>query len=161
MELIVFPFIFNPLPSSNTASVLASSPVPVGPHTLFAFRRNFKNQPVTEPHIQHRYLALQQPVAPLQVGKARPCGARAVVGSCFRQHQSYAVAKFQIPATITHPHSRAYLRHLFLADEMLGPVLLSAHNLTYYQRLLAAARSAIEQDRFAEFRRKKLAGWVR
>ncbi len=33
-------------------------------------------------------------------------------------------------------HSRAYLRHLFMVDEMLGPVLLSAHNITYYQRLM-------------------------
>ena len=33
--------------------------------------------------------------------------------------------------------SRGYLRHLFMAGEMLGPILLSIHNLTYYQRLLA------------------------
>ncbi len=43
-------------------------------------------------------------------------------------------------------HSRGYLRHLFQADEMLGPVLLSAHNLTYYQRLLAEARAAIAEE---------------
>ena len=41
--------------------------------------------------------------------------------------------------------SRGYLRHLFMADEMLGPILLSIHNLTYYQRLLADARPAIER----------------
>src|SRR5262249_37558226 len=40
-------------------------------------------------------------------------------------------------------HSRGYLRHLFMAREMLGPILLSIHNLTYYQRLLADARAAI------------------
>lgn len=45
-------------------------------------------------------------------------------------------------------HSRGYLRHLFVSDEMLGPILLSLHNLTYYQRLLAEARAAIEQDAF-------------
>jgi queuine tRNA-ribosyltransferase len=56
-------------------------------------------------------------------------------------------------------HSRAYLRHLFLADEMLGPILLTHHNLTYYQRLLASARAAIEADRFAEFMSTRLAGW--
>ena len=39
-----------------------------------------------------------------------------------------------------------YLRHLFMAREMLGPILLSIHNLTYYQRLLAEARAAIEAD---------------
>jgi queuine tRNA-ribosyltransferase len=56
-------------------------------------------------------------------------------------------------------HSRAYLRHLFIAGEMLGPVLLSLHNLTYYQRLLADARAAIVEDRFDAFRRRRLAGW--
>jgi queuine tRNA-ribosyltransferase len=56
-------------------------------------------------------------------------------------------------------HSRAYLRHLFLADEMLGPILLTHHNLTYYQRLLMSAREAIEADRFGEFMSTRLAGW--
>ena len=37
-------------------------------------------------------------------------------------------------------HSRGYLHHLFKADEMLGPMLLTVHNLTYYQRLVAEAR---------------------
>ena len=57
--------------------------------------------------------------------------------------------------------SRGYLRHLFMAREMLGPILLSIHNLTYYQRLLADARSAIEADRFTDFRLEKLRGWIR
>jgi len=48
-------------------------------------------------------------------------------------------------------HSRAYIRHLFQAGEMLGPILLSIHNLTFYQRLMSSARSAIEEDRFEEF----------
>jgi queuine tRNA-ribosyltransferase len=55
--------------------------------------------------------------------------------------------------------SRAYIRHLFVAGEMLGPILLSIHNLTYYQRLMADARAAIEADGFEEFRLKKLRGW--
>ncbi len=57
-------------------------------------------------------------------------------------------------------HSRAYLRHLFLAREMLGPILLSLHNVTYYQRLMAAARRAIAEDRFGPFRREKMLGWA-
>jgi queuine tRNA-ribosyltransferase len=57
-------------------------------------------------------------------------------------------------------HSRAYLRHLFLADEMLGPILLTHHNLTYYQRLLADARQAIEEDRFVPFFERRVAGWT-
>jgi queuine tRNA-ribosyltransferase len=56
-------------------------------------------------------------------------------------------------------HSRAYLRHLFLADEMLGPILLTHHNLTFYQRLLAAARDAIEEDRFDKFCDERLRIW--
>ena len=56
-------------------------------------------------------------------------------------------------------HSRGYLRHLFNAKEMLGPTLLSIHNLTYYQRIMKQAREAIEQDRFEAFVAEKKAGW--
>jgi queuine tRNA-ribosyltransferase len=56
-------------------------------------------------------------------------------------------------------HSRAYLRHLFLADEMLGPILLTHHNLTYYQRLLAAARQAIEENRFTQLFEQRMSQW--
>ena len=48
-------------------------------------------------------------------------------------------------------HSRGYLRHLFVTGEMLGPILLTIHNVTYYQRLMAGARQAIEEDRFTEY----------
>ena len=40
-------------------------------------------------------------------------------------------------------HSRAYVHHLFRADEMLGPILLTTHNLTYYQSLMQALATAI------------------
>jgi queuine tRNA-ribosyltransferase len=56
-------------------------------------------------------------------------------------------------------YSRGYLRHLFAAEEMLGPVLLSIHNITYYQRLLSDARAAIASGRFEQFRQEKLQGW--
>jgi queuine tRNA-ribosyltransferase len=55
--------------------------------------------------------------------------------------------------------SRGYIRHLFMGREMLGPILLSIHNLTYYQRLLADARAAIEADRFEDFMAAKRRGW--
>ncbi|MFO0875608.1 MAG: tRNA guanosine(34) transglycosylase Tgt [Phycisphaerales bacterium] len=42
--------------------------------------------------------------------------------------------------------SRAYLRHLFMADEMLGPTLVSIHNIRHFQRLLLDIRRAIRQD---------------
>jgi queuine tRNA-ribosyltransferase len=57
-------------------------------------------------------------------------------------------------------YSRAYLRHLFMAEEMLGPILLSIHNLTYYQRLMHRTRAAIEAGRFAAFHAERLAGWA-
>ena len=56
-------------------------------------------------------------------------------------------------------HSRGFLRHLFMAKEMLGPILLSAHNLTYYHRLLREIRASIEADSFADWSTDKLAGW--
>ncbi|MEI8212797.1 MAG: tRNA guanosine(34) transglycosylase Tgt [Planctomycetota bacterium] len=48
-------------------------------------------------------------------------------------------------------HSRAYIRHLFQANEMLGPTLLSIHNLTFYQRLMRQARESIERGDFEDF----------
>jgi queuine tRNA-ribosyltransferase len=46
--------------------------------------------------------------------------------------------------------SRAYLHHLVKAGEILGAMLLTWHNLFYYQGLMARARAAIEAGRFAE-----------
>jgi queuine tRNA-ribosyltransferase len=54
-------------------------------------------------------------------------------------------------------HGRGYLRHLFLAGEMLGPVLASIHNLTFYQRLVARLRAAIVAGHFDRTRRELLA----
>jgi queuine tRNA-ribosyltransferase len=48
--------------------------------------------------------------------------------------------------------SRSYLRHLFLAKEMLGPILASIHNLTYLHRLTSRIRAAIADGRFVQFR---------
>jgi queuine tRNA-ribosyltransferase len=53
--------------------------------------------------------------------------------------------------------SRAYLRHLFQVDEMLGPVLLSIHNLHYYSDLMCSIREAITAGRFETFRRRTVA----
>jgi queuine tRNA-ribosyltransferase len=45
-------------------------------------------------------------------------------------------------------HSRSYLRHLFLSGEMLGPILASIHNLTFYQRLVARLRDGVLAGQF-------------
>ena len=42
--------------------------------------------------------------------------------------------------------SRAYLRHLFTAEEMLGPTLVSVHNIRHFQRLMMDIRTAIRED---------------
>jgi queuine tRNA-ribosyltransferase len=55
--------------------------------------------------------------------------------------------------------SRAYLHHLFIADEMLGPTLLSLHNVAYYCRLMERARAAIEAKTFAAFHAECLRRW--
>ncbi len=52
--------------------------------------------------------------------------------------------------------SRAYLRHLFLANEMLGPILASIHNLAYLQRLTSRIREAIRAGRFVQLRAEVL-----
>jgi queuine tRNA-ribosyltransferase len=56
-------------------------------------------------------------------------------------------------------YSRAYLRHLFVAKEMLGPILLSLHNLWFYQTLVRELREAIIAGKAAEFRANQLAEW--
>lgn len=56
-------------------------------------------------------------------------------------------------------HSRGYIRHLFNANEMLGPILLSHHNLTYYQKIMQEARDAIEKDRFQDYLKSRKKGW--
>jgi queuine tRNA-ribosyltransferase len=56
-------------------------------------------------------------------------------------------------------HSRAYLHHLFRCEEMLGPMLLTWHNLTYYQRLVRGLRAAIIEGRLATFAAATRAAW--
>ena len=54
-------------------------------------------------------------------------------------------------------YTRAYMRHLFLAGEMLGPILASIHNLTFYQRLMGRLREAIVAGQFQAVRADILA----
>jgi queuine tRNA-ribosyltransferase len=49
-------------------------------------------------------------------------------------------------------YSRAYIHHLIRSDEILGPMLLTWHNLAYYQDLMRALRAAIVEGRLAAFR---------
>ena len=56
--------------------------------------------------------------------------------------------------------SRAYLHHLFKANETLGGTLLSIVNLFYYQDLTAGAREAIARRRFADYRAEIEEQWA-
>jgi queuine tRNA-ribosyltransferase len=56
-------------------------------------------------------------------------------------------------------HSRGYLHHLIKAEEMLGPMLLTWHNIQYYQDLMAGIRTAILEGRFAAHAAEVAAGW--
>jgi len=55
--------------------------------------------------------------------------------------------------------SRAYLRHLFVAGEMLAMRLAVLHNLNFYNELLRKIRDALDVGEFAEFRRKYQGVW--
>jgi queuine tRNA-ribosyltransferase len=58
-------------------------------------------------------------------------------------------------------YSRAYLHHLFKADEMLGPMLLTQHNLYYYQELMAGIRAAIAKGQLESHAAALREGWKR
>ncbi len=61
--------------------------------------------------------------------------------------------------TACRRHSRAYLHHLFRAGEMLGPMLLSEHNVRYYQDLMRGMREAIGVGALAEYSAGIRLGW--
>ena len=57
-------------------------------------------------------------------------------------------------------YSRAYIRHLLKAKEMLGMRLLVTHNLYFYNKMMEEIREAIEQKRFSEYKKQKLEGFL-
>jgi queuine tRNA-ribosyltransferase len=66
-----------------------------------------------------------------------------------------------IPCPASSLYSKAYLHHLVRADEILGQVLLSWHNIAFFQALMATMRTAIAEGRFEAFRRDYHAGLER
>lgn len=64
----------------------------------------------------------------------------------------------QCPACRTY--SRAYIRHLLKAKEMLGMRLCVLHNLYFYNHLMEEIRGAIEEHRFKEFKKTTLEGFL-
>ena len=64
----------------------------------------------------------------------------------------------QCPACCSY--SRAYIRHLLKAKEMLGMRLCVLHNLYFYNHLMEEIREAISEHRFAEFKKATLEGFL-
>lgn len=67
----------------------------------------------------------------------------------FAEDQAPLDDRCQCPTCGTY--SRAYLHHLVRSGEMLGAMLMTEHNIGFYQQLMAAMRSAIAGGTFAEF----------
>ncbi len=55
--------------------------------------------------------------------------------------------------------TRAYIKHLFDSNEILGQILATAHNIAFYKSMAVRAREAILEDRFLEFKKDFLAGY--
>ena len=63
------------------------------------------------------------------------------------------------PCEVCGAYSRAYLHHLVKAKEMLGAMLMTEHNLAFYQHLMASMREAIAAGTFATFRKNFESGY--
>jgi queuine tRNA-ribosyltransferase len=60
----------------------------------------------------------------------------------------------QCLCAVCHRHSRAFIRHLYLAGEMLASMLLTHHNLAFFLDTMRRVRQAIRSGQFAKFRRE-------
>ena len=69
----------------------------------------------------------------------------------FAEDEAPLDADSDVPAS--RDYSKAYLHHLVKSDEILGQVLLSWHNLAFFQALMTALRSAVSEGRISAFRR--------
>lgn len=78
-----------------------------------------------------------------------PAGAITITNARFAEDPEPLDPASECPAS--RDYSKAYLHHLFKAGEYLGPMLLSWHNLHYYQQLMTDLRAAIASARLADF----------
>ena len=92
-------------------------------------------------------------VLPTRIGRTGAALTAAVVLSLRRAAYAddFSPLEPDCPCPACRHYTRAYLRHLFKAGEMLGPRLVSLHNLAFMGRLEAAMRAAICEDRFASW----------
>jgi queuine tRNA-ribosyltransferase len=62
---------------------------------------------------------------------------------------------------VNNNFSRAYIKHLFDSNEILGQILATAHNIAFYKSLADRAREAILEDRFLDFKKDFLGGYTK
>ena len=94
---------------------------------------------------------------------ARHCNLFTEYGYMNLKNEKYAKDPLPIEPGCTCPacrnYSRAYIRHLFKAKEMLAMRLCVMHNLFFYNRLMENIRKAIEEDRYPQFKKEKIASY--
>lgn len=102
-------------------------------------------------------------VIPTRAGRFGRAYVRGDVPSINIKNSQYALQRDPLDPTCKcvacRNYSKGYLHHLFKAGEMLGPQLLSLHNITHYLDLMGAIREAIEEKRFEPFYKAENARW--
>ena len=79
----------------------------------------------------------------------------------FCQNCGYESPKWLGQCPACKHYSRAYIRHLLKAKEMLGLRLIVLHNLYFYNTMMEEIRAAIRENRYQEYKAAKLAGFAR
>ena len=65
-----------------------------------------------------------------------------------------------IPFSVSNNFTKSYIHHLFKSKEILGAVLLTLHNIAFYQWLMKSIREAINNKKMAEFSSNFLENYV-
>jgi queuine tRNA-ribosyltransferase len=68
----------------------------------------------------------------------------------------YSSPDDEVESYTSKNYSKAYLRHLFISDEMLAAQLATIHNLRFYLKLMEDSREAIRENRFLEYKKEFL-----
>jgi queuine tRNA-ribosyltransferase len=71
-----------------------------------------------------------------------------------RYREEFGPLDPECPCPVCQRYSAAYLRHLYKAGEILSARLLTYHNLSFYYRLMAGIREALDTGHFSDFRRE-------
>ncbi len=81
------------------------------------------------------------------------------------QHKNYRRDFFPLDPTlddyVNKNFTRSYIKHLFDSNEILGAILVTQHNISFYKSLAERAREAILEDRFLEFKKEFLEGYMK